>query len=189
MVGLSAGLVACDNPARTPRPSPSLITLDFTPRPSATVVASPTPGTSVATWPLGWDEDFCSMFTQAVDAQQLLVDVQKDIADGNDHDAQLLADELVQSANGSRDAVGSIADWSDGNAAVVAVAGLMDLASRSGTEYQAWFTDGKSGSLRRAKDLRLQNGAAVPDVNTSLAALTDTGLSCQNTPLVLEAPG
>ncbi len=129
------------------------------------------------------------MFTQAVDAQQLLIDVQLDIQDGNTDDAKLLADELTQTANAARDATGTMSDWSDGNATVVAVAGLMDLASRAGTEYQSWFADGKRAALNRAKDLRLQNGGQVPDANTDLAGLAGKGITCQGTPLVLEAPG
>lgn len=129
------------------------------------------------------------MFTQAVDAQQLLVDVQLDIQDGRSDEAKVLADELTQTANSARDASGTITDWSDGNATVVAIVGLMDLASRAGIEYQSWFADGKQAALRRAKDLRLQNGAQVPDANSDLAALADKGISCQDTPLVLEAPG
>jgi hypothetical protein len=191
LVCLAFGALACDSPARTPRPSPSLITLQFTPQPSRSSAPSPsaTARPSVGGWPLGWDEDFCAMFVQAVDAQQLLVDVQKDIADGNNKDAKALANELTQAANAAHDAAGTIGNWADGFTTLVAVADLMDLAGRAGTEYQAWFADGKQAALRRAKDLRSQNGAAVPQVNTELAGLADKGITCQDTPLVLEAPG
>jgi hypothetical protein len=188
---LGFGALACDSPAKTPRPSPSLITLQFTPQPSKSSAPSATPGPSqqVGGWPLGWDEDFCAMFTQAVDAQQLLVDVQRDIQDGNTKDAKQLANELTQTANSAQAAAGTVPDWADGNATVVVIAGLMDLASRAGTEYQAFFSSDKQAALRRAKDLRAQNGQQVPDANTDLAGLADKGLACQDTPLVLEAPG
>ncbi|MEP7361027.1 MAG: hypothetical protein ABI744_05540 [Chloroflexota bacterium] len=129
------------------------------------------------------------MLTQAVDAQQLLVDVQLDIQDGNDKDAKVLAADLTRTANAARDASGTMTDWSDGNPTVVAIASLMDLASRAGTEYQSWFADDKRAALRRAKDLRHQNDAQVPEANADLAALADKGISCQDTPLELEAPG
>ncbi len=188
---LGFGALACDSPAKTPRPSPSLITLQFTPQPSKSSSPSPsaTARPSVGGWPLGWDEDFCAMFVHAVDAQQLLVDVQLDIRDGNNKDAKALAAELVQAANAAHDAAGAIPNWSDGFTTLVAVADLMDLAARAGTEYQAWFANGKDAALRRAKDLRSQNGAAVPQANTDLTALAGKGITCQDTPLVLEAPG
>jgi hypothetical protein len=191
LVCLAFAALACDSPAKTPRPSPSLITLQFTPQPSRTSLpsASPTPRASVGGWPLGWDEDFCAMFGQAVDTQQLLVDVQLDIQDGNNKDAKQLANELLQSANATRSAIDSMPVWSDGFTTLVAVADLMDLASRAGTEYHSWFADGRQAALRRAKDLRKQNGAAVPDANTLLAGLADKGITCQGTPLQLEAPG
>jgi hypothetical protein len=65
----------------------------------------------------------------------------------------------------------------------------MDLGARAGTEYHSYFADGKRAALRRARDLRSQNGSQVPTVNTQLATLADLGLSCAGTPLVLEAPG
>lgn len=188
---LGFGALACDSPARTPRPSPSLVTLQFTPQPSKSSAPTPsvTPHASIGGWPLGWDEDFCAMFVQAVDAQQLLVDVQKDIQDGNNKDAKRLANELTAAANSAHDAAGAIPNWSDGFATLVAVADLMDLAGRAGTEYQAWFSDGKQAALRRAKDLRSQNRAAVPQANTDLSELAAKGINCQDTPLVLEGPG
>jgi hypothetical protein len=129
------------------------------------------------------------MFSQAVDTQQLLVDVQLDIQDGNNKDAKQLADELLASANATRTAIDSMPAWSDGFTTLVAVADVMDLASRAGTEYHAWFADGKEAALRRAKGLRKQNGAAVPDANTLLTGLADKGIFCQGTTLELEAPG
>ncbi|HUP83478.1 MAG TPA: hypothetical protein VM284_04730 [Candidatus Limnocylindria bacterium] len=189
LITLAAGVAACDGPARTARPSPSLIVLDFSPRPSGTATASATPGTSVAGWPLGWDASFCAMFRQAVDAQQLLVDVERAMDEGDDHDARLLADELTQSANGAEDAIATLPEWSGATPTLVSIAGLMDLGSRAGTEYHAWFADGKRVALRRARDLRTENGTQVPSANVGLEHLADAGLACQDTPLVLEAPG
>jgi hypothetical protein len=183
------GVLACDAPARTPRPSPSLIVLEFTPQPSRTSGPTPTPGASLATWPLGWDLAFCGMFGQAVIAQQLLVDVERAMAEGNNHDARLLADELTQTASDTTDLIGRLADWSPAQGAVAAIAGLMDLGTRAGTEYHSWFADGKRAALRRARGLRTENGKQVPITNTELADLAELGLACPATPLVLEAPG
>ncbi|MDL2335161.1 MAG: hypothetical protein QFC55_03920 [Chloroflexota bacterium] len=188
-VCLTGGVLACDSPAKTPRPSSSLIVLQFTPQPSRSSGPPATPGRSPATWPLGWDASFCAMFSQAVDAQQLLVDVQLDIDDGKNHDARLLAGELIQSAGAATDAITTLPDWPDGQPVVVGIAGLMDLASRAGDEYHSWFADGKRAALGRAQALRSENGGQVAEVNGDLAALADQGLNCQGTSLVLEAAG
>jgi len=189
LVALVASVSACGAPARTPRPSPSLIVLDFSPLPSATVMGSASPGTSHGSWPLGWDASFCAMFVQAVDAQQLLVDVERALDEGANRDARLLADELIVSASGAADAIAALSEWPDATATVVAVAGLMDLGQRAGTEYHAWFASGKKAALGRARDLRSENGAQVPGANAGMAELANAGLTCPDVPLVLEAPG
>lgn len=189
LVTLLAGVLACDAPAKTPRPSPSLIVLQFTPQPSRTGGPTPTPGASLATWPLGWDLSFCTMFAQAVSAQQLLVDVERAMAVGNNHDARLLADELVQTANDTIDLADGLVVWQPAQGAIADIASLMDLGARAGTEYHSWFADDKRAALRRARDLRTQNGGQVPTTNDELATLADLGLTCPDTPLVLEAPG
>jgi hypothetical protein len=189
LVALVAGVVACDAPARSPRPSSSLIVLDFTPLPSATSSASASPGTSQGGWPLGWDASFCAMFVQAVDAQQLLVDVERALDEGANRDARLLADELIQSAGTATEAIAGLPDWSGAAATVIAIAGLMDLGERAGAEYHAWFANGRKAALRRARDLRSENGTQVPAAHDGLADLADAGLACLDLPLVLEAPG
>jgi hypothetical protein len=189
LVTLLAGVLACDEPARTPRPSPSLIIVPFSPQPSQSNGPTPTRGASLATWPLGWDISFCSMFEQAVIAQQLLVDVERAMAEGDNHDARLLAEELVQTANDTIDLTEQLIAWPPAQGAVADIAGLMDLGVRAGTEYHSWFANDKRAALRRARDLRTQNGEQVPTTNDDLADLADGGLTCTGTPLVLEAPG
>jgi hypothetical protein len=190
LLALVASVVGCDGPGtRTPRPSPSLILLDFSPRPSGTAGASLSPGPGQGGWPVGWDVSFCGMFAQAVDAQQLIVDIERALAEGDNHDARLLADELVQSADAAESAITALPSWSEATGTLVAIAGLMDLGKRAGTEYHAWFKDSKKAALRRARELRLENGSQVPGANTGLANLADAGLACQDLPLVLEAPG
>jgi hypothetical protein len=187
---LAVALIGCEGTgARTPRPSPSLTILDFSPQPSGTTGASPSPGAQVGGWPVGWDGAFCAMFMQAVDAQQLLVDVERALDEGANRDARLLADELIVSAGGATDAIAALPEWPDATATVIAVAGLMDLGERAGTEYHAWFANGRQAALRRARDLRLENGSQVPGANAGLDDLADAGLTCQELPLVLEAPG
>lgn len=186
---LAAALIGCESTGtRTPRPSPSLIILDFSPQPSATTDVSPSPGAQVGAWPAGWDASFCAMFVQAVDAQQLVVDVERALDEGARRDARLLADELIVSASGATDAIAALPEWSDATATVIAIAGLMDLGERAGAEYHAWFANGRKAALRRARVLRAENGTQVPGANAGLARLADAGLVCQDLPLVLEAP-
>jgi hypothetical protein len=128
------------------------------------------------------------MLAMAVDAQQLLVDVQRDIDDGKRHDARLLADELTQVAHEATDLIGALPEWPDGQPAVVAIAGLMDLGARAGAEYHAWFANRKQAALRHARQLRTENGGQVPEANADLAELAAAGLGCGDTPLELEAP-
>lgn len=189
LVALVASVAACESASRTPRPSQSLIVLEFTPRPSGTISASASPGTSQGGWPLGWDASFCDMFVQAVDAQQLLVDVERALDEGANRDARLLADELIQSASTAADAIAVLPEWSGATATLIAIAGLMDLGERAGAEYHAWFANGRKAALRRARVLRSENGTQVPGANESLADLGGAGLTCQDMPLVLEAPG
>ncbi|MEA2676759.1 MAG: hypothetical protein QOJ81_900 [Chloroflexota bacterium] len=128
------------------------------------------------------------MFAGAVDAQQLLVDVERALDEGEDHDARLLADELITSASAAEGAIGAMPEWTGAMTTNIAIAGLMDLGVRAGTEYHAWFAEGKRAALRRARDLRTENGTQVPAANAGLADLADAGLACQDAPLVLEAP-
>lgn len=187
-VGLLATTVACGAPVSTPRPSPSLLILQFTPRPSLSsappATASPTP----VDWPVGWDVGFCAMFDEAIIAQQLVVDVERAMAEGNTHDAQLLADELTLTADHATELLAALPIWPQAESAVVGIAALMDLGSRAGTEYHSWFSDGKRAALRNARALRAENGTKVPVVNEDLQALADAGLSCPGTSLSLEAP-
>jgi hypothetical protein len=183
------GAVACEGTRATPRPSPSLIILQFTPRPSRSLTPSPSVVPSVeATWPIGWDVEFCQMFNEAVIAQQLVVDVERAMDEGNNQDARLLADELVLEATAATELLTGMTPWADAESASVGIAALMDLAGRAGNEYHAWFEKGKRSDLRQARALRRENGNEVPAVNSDLEALAEVGLSCPGNELVLEAP-
>jgi hypothetical protein len=195
LLALLAGLVvlgsagACETSHATPRPSPSLLILQFTPIPSRSLTPSPSTSPSlIATWPTGWDVEFCQMFDEAVIAQQLVVDVERAMAEGNNHDARLLADELAAEASFTTEKLTAMSPWADAETATVGIAALMDLGGRAAGEYHTFFADDKRPALRRARALRTENGAEVPGVNVDLAALADVGLSCPGTPLELEAP-
>lgn len=187
-VGVFAGTLACAAPLATPRPSPSLLILQFTPRPSLSTAPPPTASPASVDWPIGWDVGFCEMFDEAIIAQQLVVDVERAMAEGNTHDARLLADELTLTADHATELLGALPSWPQAESAVVGIAVLMDLGSRAGTEYHSWFNDGKRAALRRARALRGENGSKVPVVNEDLQALADAGLTCPGTSLSLESP-
>lgn len=181
--------VACESSRATPRPSPSLVILQFTPRPSRSLTPSPSALPSVtADWPIGWDVEFCQMFTDAVIAQQLVVDVERAMDEDNTHDARLLADELSAEAAHTTELLTALTPWPDAETASVGIAALMDLGGRAAAEYHTFFAEDKRAALRRARALRTENGAEVPGVNEELAALAEVGLSCPGNPLELEAP-
>ncbi|MEP7158488.1 MAG: hypothetical protein ABI797_03600 [Chloroflexota bacterium] len=181
--------VGCESSRATPRPSPSLIILQFTPRPSRSLTPSPSALPSVtADWPIGWDVEFCRMFTDAVIAQQLVVDVERALDEDNTRDARLLADELSAVAAHTSELLLALTPWPDAETTSVGIAALMDLGGRAAAEYQTFFAKDRRPALRRARALRQENGAGVPDVNEELAALADMGLTCPGNPLELEAP-
>jgi hypothetical protein len=140
------------------------------------------------TWPTGWDVEFCQAFNEAVVAQQLVVDIERAMDEGDSRDARLLADELVAEAAFTTELLTGLSPWPDAESASVGLAALMDLGGRAGAEYHTFFTQDKRPALRRARALRDENGAEVPDVNQDLAALAEVGLTCAGTPLELEAP-
>jgi hypothetical protein len=189
-VAVLVSAVACEGSRATPRPSPSLVILQFTPRPSRSVTPDPSVVPSItATWPIGWDIEFCQMFNEAVVAQQLIVDIERAMDEDNNRDARLLADELSAEAAYTTELLTGLSPWPDAESVSVGIAALMDLGGRAAGEYHTFFAQDKRPALRRARALRDENGAQVPDVNDELQALADIGLSCPGNPLVLEAPG
>jgi hypothetical protein len=186
-LGLIAAATGCAAPVGTPRPSPSLIVLDFTPPPSAST-ATTTATPIAAVWPVGWDIDFCAMFNEAVIAQQLVVDIERALDEGNRHDARLLADELIATANNATELLVALPAWPEADETGTAIAALMDLATQTGNEYHDYFTNDKRAALRRARDLRRQDADQVPPTNEQLGALAELGLACPGTDLLLESP-
>jgi hypothetical protein len=189
---MGAALVAaCTDATGTPRPSPSLIELDFTPQPTATVSAtgstSPSAPPSPA-WPEGWDVAFCAMLTDAVIAQELVVDIERAIDEEAMRDARGLARELSVTAAAASGAIGAIPAWDDDDELLGQIEALMALNVPMGEEYETYLRDDARGALRRARNLRRDNGQAVPEINTGLEALAGAGLSCVDAPMVLESP-
>ena len=64
----------------------------------------------------------------------------------------------------------------------------MDLGTRAGNEYHDYFANDRRAALRRARDLRRDDAAAVPAANDALQALAAVGLSCPGADLALESP-
>ena len=96
------------------------------------------------------------MFNEAIIAQQLVVDVERAMAEGNTRDARLLADELTLTADHATELLAALSGWPQAESAAVGIAALMDLGSRAGIEYHSWFNDGKRAALRNARALRTE---------------------------------
>ena len=183
--------MACGGPTGTPRPSPSLAELDFTPQPTGTVAESPSSAPSASrapTWPAGWDTAFCTMLADAVISQELVVDIERAIDEEALRDARGLSRELTATATAASASMEDIPDWDDGEELLSDIAGLMTLDSLIGEAYETWLRDDSRAALRRLRNLRRDNVAAVPGINSELESLESAGLSCAETALQLETP-
>ncbi len=196
LVGVFAALlvslvVACGGTAESPLPSQSLALYSPSPPPSAGSSASgiPTPtATGTGSWPPGWDVAFCAMFDNAVDAQQLIVDIERAIGSGAQRDAKGLARNMHDSATQATQLLAQVPQWNVGSDAVTEIGKLMDYATRAADNYTKYFTKGTSAALRQARALRRQDAADAPKANQDLAKLTESGLACPNNGLQLESP-
>lgn len=184
-------LAACESAPSSPLPSPSLITLSFSPIPmeTAPVTAQASPsGTLTGGWPPGWDVAFCAMFANAIDAQQLIVDVERALSDNARKDAKGLARDLNDSATQATDQIAALPAWSTADQALAEVGKLMDYGTRAAAQYTKYFKDGTKSALRQARSLRRKDGAEVPAANSALTVLADAGLVCPGHALQLESP-
>ncbi len=185
-------LVGCGASTSSPSPSASLNTLiSFSPIPTETAPpsASSAPTASLAvSWPPGWDVDFCTMFGNAVDAQQLIVDVERALSDGATKDAKGLARDLGDSAAKTTQQLAALTAWGPATNALSQVGGLMDYDTQAADKYAKYFSAGNKQALKQARLLRRKNGAAVPQTNRTLADLAGTGLVCADYALRLESP-
>jgi hypothetical protein len=187
-----AFVVACEGATGSPRPSPSLVELDFTPQPTASVPStssSPVPSaTRVANWPDGWDAAFCAMLTEAVIVQELVVDIERAMEEGDVRDARGLARDLTATAAAALALIEQVPEWQGGDQALTAITTLIDLGARMGPEYEQYLTDESRAALRRARNLRGDNRRAVPAANEELDSLILGGVACPDVALRLESP-
>jgi hypothetical protein len=192
MVVVGAIASACGGTTASARPSPSLITLDFTPLPTiaaASPGATRTPARSTlpASWPVGWDTSFCTAFADTTVAHELVIDIERAIADGNQPDAQGLADELAQTAPVASSEITKLKDWVPATDVKTSLVALLDLDTQAATAYQSYFHDGVKTALRQARQLRSDARKQVVPINNQLQALSDQGVSCAGTDLTLES--
>ena len=187
----SALLSACGGPTTSPRPSPSLVDLEFTPRPT-TSSSSPAPSTSAiaseVARPAGWDDAFCLMFAEARIAQELLVDIERALDEGDTRDARGLARELRQVAQNATVLIDEIPAWDEFGGVLLDIATLLDLGGQAAAEYDTYLGDDSRPALRRARGLGRENAQAVPATNSGLEDLAAAGVECPDGPLILESP-
>ncbi len=182
--------VGCESGTSSPHPSASLVDVVFTPQPTPTNGSSvePTTQSTFVSIPVGWDDGFCAVFADVFVAQQLVIDVERALTEQNVRDARGLARELRDTtAHGTSLLVGLPA-WSSGEQATLEVTKLLDLGSRAGAEYGAYFSTASATSLRRARGFRRQIGTETAQANAALTELTQIGITCRDNELVLESP-
>jgi len=185
-------VVACGGSTPTTRPSASLITLDFTPLPTLapppSVAASRTPRASTVapTWPAGWDVAFCNAFADTTVAHELIIDIERALADNNRSDAQGLAAELAQTTPIASNEINRLSDWEPSAELKADLAQMLDLDSQAADAYTSYFKDGVKSGLRDARQLRTQVSRQVAPANEQLASLAALGLTCPGTDLKLE---
>ena len=184
-------LIACSGPTNSPRPSPSLVDLEFTPRPT-TSSSSPGPSASAiaseVARPDGWDEAFCLMFAEARIAQELLVDIERALDEGDARDARGLARELRQVAQNATVLIDGIPTWDESGDVLLDIATLLDLGFQAAAEYDTYLGDDSRPALRRARALGRENAQGVPGANSGLDDLAAAGAECPDGPLILESP-
>lgn len=184
--------IGCGGASSTARPSASLVTLDFTPLPtvtpgSASATRTARPSTLPASWPVGWDVSFCTAFADLTVAHELVIDIERAIADDNSKDAQGLADELAQTAQVATGEVSKMKDWEQAAEAKTTLANLLSLDEQAATAYRSYFNDDVKSGLRQARQARNQVSKAVGPANEQLQQLAAIGVSCPGTDLKLES--
>jgi len=184
-------LAGCGGGAATPRPQQSLVTLDFSPLPTLAPLPSPnrTPFVShlPASWPVGWDTAFCTAFSDLTVAHELVIDIERALADNNRSDAQGLADELNQTAPIATREINGLKDWEPAATAKTDLAGMLDLDTQAAQAYHDYFHNHVNTALRDARQLRNQVSKQVGPANQQLSQIAATGLSCPGHDLKLES--
>ena len=182
------GIAACDEPASSLRPSASLLDVEFTPHATATPQSTDEPTTepTFISIPVGWDNSFCAVFANVADAHELIIDVERAIAEENVRDAKGLARDLRAAAADATTLIADVDDWEPGMAAKNEMAVLIRLYGRAGDEYGTAYTDESRAAMRRARGFRRDVANETPAANEALAGLTEIGITCDGLPLVLE---
>lgn len=185
---VAIGVIACDEPRSSLRPSASLLEVEFTPQASRDPGSTeePTEAPTFISLPVGWDNAFCAVFADAVVAQELVIDIERALDEENLRDARGLARELREITADAAALLADLPDWDPGAPAALELAALVDLGGRAGEEYGTFFTDDSRAALRRARKLRREVGDATPAANEAFATLADLGITCEGIPLRLE---
>jgi hypothetical protein len=188
---VAAVAISCGGSTGSPRPSASLVALDFTPPPTLappSIRASRSPGIPATPpgWPIGWDIAFCNAFADTTVAHQLVIDIERAMADGSTSDAQGLANELARSAPIAANEVAHLKDWAPAADVKTTFTSILDLDGQAAAAYQSYFNDGVKTALKTARDLRHQVSKAVPAANDQLQQLAALGLNCSGSGLQLE---
>jgi hypothetical protein len=187
-------VTACGGTTATTRPSASLTTLVFSPVPSlgATASGSPLPthtplrSTLAPSWPVGWDVAFCTAFTDTTVAHELVIDIERALADNSKSDAQGLANELAQTAQPADNEIKRLKDWDSAADVKTSLDALLTLDAQVASAYQSYFNDDVKSALHDARQLRNEVSKQVGPINTQLAALAALGVTCPGTTLALE---
>jgi len=188
---LALAVVGCDASSASPGPSTSLVPLDFSPLPSValpSVVPTKTPPgpTILPSWPVGWDLSFCTAFGDLTVDHQLVIDIERAIADNSPGDAQGLTSQLVQTSSITTSELTKLKDWAPAATVQASLLSLIGLDSQVGAAYQSYFKDSVKSALKQARQLRNQVSKQVGPINTQLGQLSALGLSCTGQGLKLE---
>lgn len=180
--------VGCDSPRSSLRPSASLLEVEFTPQPTVTPESSdqPTEEPTFLSLPVGWDDAFCGAFADTVDAQELVIDIERAIAEENARDARGLARDLRNVTADATALLATLPPWEPAQPATEAITELITLGARAGEAYGRGFTDQSRDAIRDARRLRKQISNKTPAANESLADLAAAGIACEGYDLKLE---
>ena len=136
---------------------------------------------------MGWDVSFCTAFADATVAHQLVIDIERAIADENRSDAQGLANELAQTAPVAATEVTKLKVWDPATQLVTDMSTMLDLDTQAAAAYQSYFNDGVKTALKQARQLRTQVSKQVDPTNKQLQSVASLGLSCPGTDLQFES--
>jgi hypothetical protein len=180
--------VGCDSPRSSLRPSASLLEVEFTPRPTVTPESSDEPSEepTFLSLPVGWDDAFCGVFADTVDAQELVIDIERAISEENAKDARGLARDLRNVTADATALLAVLPPWEPAQPAVDSITELITLGAQAGEAYGRGFTDQSRDAIRDARRLRRQIGNKTPAANEALADLAAAGIACEGYDLKLE---